>query len=337
MSGACVANSFSCSDAADCVAAGAQGICAAGHCAFPADDCDSGWKYGAHAPQGVAGTCADGTPGTSSGSGSGPARTSSSGDFDTGSVTTLSTDGTAGTWSSGPPDPTTSETSTQTTTSTSNVSVGGSSSSGITTSQTTEVWGEAADSDHPGTVEDTWINITTENHISSEELRVYTWPSQMISNVILMQWDMSALWGMQVQSATLVLQVIGKEGMTEQPTLDLPLQGIVGVHPSLSDATGLHYAVDAAWTPNMCCYNGIPMAQADLGPVVDLVAVGVNPTQVEWDATALVQSWVDDPDENHGLAISSDEDAVADADRIFASSEYPDTALRPRLIVTYSE
>ncbi len=327
----CTQGAFTCSDAADCVVMGFQGICASGHCAFPDEDCESGWKYGELAPAGIAGTCAEGVMGTSSGVGV----SSEPGTGDATSSTTMPP-GDAGTTSSSssPVDPTSVETSSGFMTSTGPADA--SSSSGGNTSLVTEVWGDAGDSDHPGTVVDTWININTENHISNAELRVYTWPAQMISNVILMQWDVSALAGVEVQSATVVLQVLGKEGMSEEPTLELPLQGIVGVHPNLSEATGLQYAEDASWTPNMCCYTGIPMAQADLGPVIDVVGVSLDLTEVAWDATELVRGWVDSPDDNHGMAISGDADAVADADRIFASSEHPDAALRPRLVVSYA-
>lgn len=57
--GACTdATAFACKDDDECSTAAMQGTCEpSGYCSFPADDCDSGRRYGAHAPAALAGTC----------------------------------------------------------------------------------------------------------------------------------------------------------------------------------------------------------------------------------------------------------------------------------------
>lgn len=75
-------SAFSCQDDSQCQGGPSGGVCAQGSCAFPADDCDSGLRWGEHAG-GQAGVCVpaagdtdpldptDGPPGGTQGSGSG--------------------------------------------------------------------------------------------------------------------------------------------------------------------------------------------------------------------------------------------------------------------------
>ncbi len=52
------ASAFACHDASDCTSAATDGTCElTGYCSFPADDCDSGRRYGEHAPADLAGAC----------------------------------------------------------------------------------------------------------------------------------------------------------------------------------------------------------------------------------------------------------------------------------------
>ena len=67
---ACTAGAFACVDDASC----SGGVCeASGYCSFPDADCDSGQRYGEHAPAELAGACVvpgAASTGTSSGSSS---------------------------------------------------------------------------------------------------------------------------------------------------------------------------------------------------------------------------------------------------------------------------
>lgn len=52
------ASAFACHDASDCATAASDGTCElTGYCSFPSDDCDSGRRYGQHAPADLAGAC----------------------------------------------------------------------------------------------------------------------------------------------------------------------------------------------------------------------------------------------------------------------------------------
>jgi hypothetical protein len=53
----------------------------------------------------------------------------------------------------------------------------------------------------------------------------------------------------------------------------------------------------------------------------------------DWDVTALVQRWVDDPGANHGLLIEGS--AGTALEFLFRSADYPDVAVRPRLVIRY--
>ncbi len=60
-------STFACDSDSQCQSDGQPGVCqaATGFCSFPADDCESGQKYGDLSPQGLAGTCVPGPEGGS--------------------------------------------------------------------------------------------------------------------------------------------------------------------------------------------------------------------------------------------------------------------------------
>jgi hypothetical protein len=51
--------------------------------------------------------------------------------------------------------------------------------------------------------------------------------------------------------------------------------------------------------------------------------------------TGMVRDWVKAPWTNSGMAIDGDTSAGAGSHRFFASGEYPDPLLHPRLLVTF--
>jgi hypothetical protein len=66
---ACSAAGFACVDASDCQDGSLSGVCEpSGYCSFGDDSCDSGQRYGAHAPSELAGMCVDPTAGSDGGS-----------------------------------------------------------------------------------------------------------------------------------------------------------------------------------------------------------------------------------------------------------------------------
>lgn len=86
---------FQCEDSSECGLDGEQGTCEPnGSCSFPADDCDSGRRYGEHAAKALVGRCVD--PGNDTLADTGPAATTEGG---TSSADGTSSDGD----STGPP------------------------------------------------------------------------------------------------------------------------------------------------------------------------------------------------------------------------------------------
>ena len=72
-----------------------------------------------------------------------------------------------------------------------------------------------------------------------------------------------------------------------------------------------------------------------MDPPASSSTIGRTHRWVSWDVTELVQDWADRPDTNFGMAIDGDASAGVDSHRFFASGEYPDPSLRPRLLVTF--
>ena len=57
---ACSASSgFACTEDSECSLSGEPGVCSGGNCAYPSDECDSGYAFPDGAPGSLAGTCAD--------------------------------------------------------------------------------------------------------------------------------------------------------------------------------------------------------------------------------------------------------------------------------------
>ncbi len=198
-----------------------------------------------------------------------------------------------------------------------------------------EEWGEATNSDHPGTLEDTFININSENSAAdATNLNTYTWPANSIANAILMKFELSAI----PQNATVIsakLRLYMFEASNE-PTYNISVHKIVNVAPVIAAATGYTYDGANAWTPYDGLYNNIPLGQADIAAPEDTNAVDTTPGYTEWTVTSMVSEWVADPVSNRGLMLNSDPTAASDAHRYFRPSEYADAAQRPGLVITYS-
>jgi hypothetical protein len=202
------------------------------------------------------------------------------------------------------------------------------------TSSVTEVWGDAASSDHPGTLLDTWINLNPETHASDVNLRLYTWPAAQIANAILVKVDLAAVPpGASVEAATLELYQHDAVGVAYTTTA----HGIVRCDPDIAgDAvTGFECRAGVEWTPSSCCRMGVPMGQSDIGPAVDARPLDEADGYKAWSITALVQQWLEVPADNLGLMINSDPGAAADERRTFYSTEHPGASQRPRLTLTY--
>ena len=196
----------------------------------------------------------------------------------------------------------------------------------------TEQWGDATGTDHPGTLEDTFINLNSDRNSALPELMLYTWPAQQIANVILLQWDLSAIpQGATVVSATVSLYQFDATGTAYNSSA----HAIIHVDPVIAQADGYVYDGLHGWTPNSCCLDDIPMAQADIAAAEDVVLLDDVPGYKSWTVTQMVQDWVDAPVTHFGMAIDPDDAAPADDARSFRSNEAPDQGQRPRLVIAY--
>lgn len=197
-----------------------------------------------------------------------------------------------------------------------------------------EEWGDATNSDHPGTLEDTFINIDSQNYAADPtSLNTYTWPANSIANAILMKFDLSAI----PQNATVIsakLRLYMFEASSE-PTYNISVHKIVNVTPVIAAATGYTYDGTNPWTPYEGLYENIPLGQSDIAAPEDTNAVDTTPGYKEWTVTTIVSEWVADPSSNRAFMLNSDPGAPADAYRYFRPSEYADAAQRPRLVISY--
>lgn len=328
----CKTGSFTCNDGSQCQLDAVAGYCEpVGYCSFDDSSCDSGRRYGKLAGSGLAGECVAVDDGPTSGAATTGAATTgavmssastlgtnSTMSGDTSAATTLGVATTNATTDDG----TTSASSTSGTSDTSGMMVTG-------------VWGDAPGSDHPGTLQDTWFNLNDEIHAGEDVLRLYTWPSFSVANVIVMQWDLSAISGATIVSAELTLHSLGYEGMLVTEQYSVAVHRIVGVQPVQDFITGLHYDVASEWTANACCFDDAPMAQADITGPESSAAVGSMPGPTVWDVTTTIQALVDAPDDDRGFILNPDVTAAADADRSFAANEADDASTRPTLEITY--
>jgi hypothetical protein len=184
--------------------------------------------------------------------------------------------------------------------------------------------------------EDTFIDLSADGHAGGAMLKVFTWPDRQAANAILMKFDLSAgPAGALVHEATLRLSLLQSDDGVE-PTYTVTAHRIVGKNPSIGNATG--YAADdgTAWTPNECCYNSVPLAQADISEAYDTQVIDKVAGEKVWTITAMVQDWLSMPGTNTGLLLNADVSALAGRYRYFASSQYSKAQLRPSLRIIYS-
>ncbi|MFZ1986947.1 MAG: DNRLRE domain-containing protein [Desulfatitalea sp.] len=198
----------------------------------------------------------------------------------------------------------------------------------------TAVFGNAPDADYPGTVQDTFLNINTEVNISRGQLNTYTWPQNRPANAALIKFDLSRLpAGARIESAILTLYQTGAGG---DAAYDVSVHQVIHHNPNLSTANGATYDGVHSWTANTICYNGTPLAQADIAPAEDVNRLNATLGYKTWDVTDMVEKWAINSATNFGLMLNSDAVASANSYRFFASSEASAANTRPSLIITYS-
>lgn len=201
----------------------------------------------------------------------------------------------------------------------------------------TVILGDTPDSDYPGTLEDTFININEENNSNSQYLNTYTWPENSIANAIIMKWDLSNIpSSATIHNATLYLYLSRMGGDGGDDLYDLSVHKIINYNPVISACNGYTYDGINPWTPYSGLYNDIPLAQADIAEAEDTKSIDKTYGYKSWSVTNMVQEWVSNPDSNYGMLVNSDPVASQDSNRYFSSTESPNPDQRPKLVITYT-
>ena len=185
-----------------------------------------------------------------------------------------------------------------------------------------------------GKYEDTFVNLgiySDINYSSNPEIRTYTWPKNNVANRGFIRWDLSGVpTDAAVANATLWLYYVDEDNGGVDNTYTVDVSKVSGVRPDPGFATWNQYDGFSPWP------GGEDGGASAVGPAISSTSIGKTHRWVSWDITEMVGEWVAEPEKNFGVAIDADPSASRDANRYFASREYPDPGLRPRLLVTYT-
>jgi hypothetical protein len=185
-----------------------------------------------------------------------------------------------------------------------------------------------------GKYEDTFVSggsYSDINYSTDPLLRTYTWPEHTVANRGFILWDLSGLPAdAAVANATLWLYYADEDNGGVDNTYTVSLSKVSGVRPDPGFATWNQYDGFSPWP------GGPDGGASAIGPAISFTTIGRTHRWVSWDITKMVREWVAEPEKNFGVAIDADPSASRDANRFFASGEYPDPRLRPRLLVTYT-
>jgi hypothetical protein len=197
--------------------------------------------------------------------------------------------------------------------------------------QFTEEFGDAADTNYPGTIEDTWTDTgtATTNYSTSTGLNTYTWPVNTVANTTIIKWDLTDIpTDANVTEATLYLYQVDSD---IDSSYDIGVHKITGVDPNITTCTWNTYDGTNSWT------GGADGGQSDIAAAEDTQSLNLTDNEYKtWSVTNMVADWVSTPANNYGMLVNSDDVASVDSYRYFASTEDSNTAIRPKLIVTYT-
>jgi hypothetical protein len=195
----------------------------------------------------------------------------------------------------------------------------------------TEEFGDAVNTDYPGTIEDTYVNVgdPDTNKSTITQLKTYTWPVDTVANATIIKWDLSAIpTDATVIEATLYLYLVVTGG---DSTYDMGVHKIINVNPVISALTWNTYDGTNSWT------GGGNGGQNDIATAEDIPAVNNTLNEYKtWSVTNMVADWVSAPSGNYGMMVNADTGATIDSQRLFASTDDSDSSVRPKLIVSYT-
>jgi len=182
-----------------------------------------------------------------------------------------------------------------------------------------------------GVLEDTYVNSGSDNssYASDPLIATYTWPANRVANRGFLRWDLSGLPdNITVTNAALWLHYVA-DGAGGADTYTVSVAKVTGVLPDLSRATWNRFDGLSPWPGGQ---NG---GAAAIGSLASSATIGRTYRWVSWDVTDLALDWVAQPETNFGMVLDGDASAAIDSNRYFASGEFPDPLLRPRLLITF--
>ena len=201
----------------------------------------------------------------------------------------------------------------------------------------TGIFGDTADSNHVGTLADTFTNANDTTYSTSDQLSTWSWSSpspHKPANTIIIKADLSALaQDILVTEAKLYLYQTSSHG---EAFYDNSVHKITGINPTIDQVTGNNAFNGGPWTPvpEGTTSNNVPLGLADIAIAEDTQTLDNQAGYKIWTVTRMVQDWASDPAANYGLLISGVSTAT-ETGRTFASSENENAAFRPKLVIDY--
>src|SRR5438132_9495527 len=151
-----------------------------------------------------------------------------------------------------------------------------------------------------------------------------------------MRFDLSSIpAGATVYSAALNLFLVQSDTAPEA-TYTITAHKLINQNPDLARATGYTSNGTKSWTANLCCYNSIPLAQADISPEYATHAHNKTTGYKTWDVTAMVQEWSSNPSTNFGLLLNADVSKLQDRFRYFARDRKSTRLNSSHTVISYA-
>lgn len=207
----------------------------------------------------------------------------------------------------------------------------------LETGTITAIFGDTPDSDHPGTLTDTYTNLNNDINAAAQEIITYSWSSptpHKPANTIIIKPDLSALPGnILITEAKLSLYQTGANG---ESTYNNSVHKIIGKKPIIDQVTGYNAYNGEPWTPvaTGTTNEDIPLGLADIAPAEDTISLDNQTGYRTWLITKMVQNWVSTPTDNYGLLITG-VSANTETGRTFAATENQNGSIRPKLVISY--
>lgn len=183
---------------------------------------------------------------------------------------------------------------------------------------------------------DTYININTTNYNTNTFLKLYTLPDDQPANVLLLKFDLSSIATTSVVDSAILSLYLRETDVAVAAAYDISVHRLLNVNAVTSQSTGYDAATGVPWTASAARTDGIPLAQGDLAASSDVVTLDRTLGWKTFNVTSIVQTLVQTPSTNYGIALNASGSVPGNAYRYFYSMDDPDTTRRPKLEITVS-